>query len=617
MAQLIADRRDVDFVLHEQMQVEQFSKHERFAEFNRKTVDLIVSEARNLAIKELLPACKQGDDEGCRFESGKVTVPESFKKAYELFKEGEWVAMVEGPEWGGQGMPRTVALAASEYFVGANCSFMMYSGLTHGAGKLIEKFGSEKLKKMFIKKMYTGEWCGTMLLTEPEAGSDVGALTTTAVKNPDGTYSISGNKIFISGGEHDLSENIIHPVLARIEGAPPGTPGISLFVVPKIWVNDDGNLGEFNDVVCTGIEEKMGIHGNCTCSLTLGGKGKCRGYLLGEENKGMREMFLMMNEARLLVGLQGFGFASAAYMYALNYARERVQGKFLLNMRDDNAPSVPIIQHPDVRRQLMIMKTLTEGMRSLIYYTGLCYDKIETSDNDDEKEKYRGLIDVLIPIAKGYVTDRAFEVCSHGVQVYGGYGYIKEYPVEQLLRDCRITLIYEGTNGIQAMDLLGRKLGLNGGKPVMDLFGEIQKTIAAAKKITGLEDMAAAMEKALNRLGEVALNLGAAAMSPKVLNAFAFAHPFMEAAGDVVMAWMLLWRASIAAPKLEKLAGGSDPQIRLKKAQTDKNAAFYEGQIRSAEFFIHSVLPITRGRFDAIADTNGAAVDIPDLAFGG
>ncbi|MEW6673824.1 MAG: acyl-CoA dehydrogenase [Thermodesulfobacteriota bacterium] len=617
MAQLIADRRDVDFVLHEQMQVEQFSKHEKYAEFNRKTIDLIVSEARNLAIKELLPACKPGDDEGCKFEGGKVTVPESFKKVFELFKEGEWVAMVEDPEWGGQGMPRTVALAASEYFVGANCSFMMYAGLTNGAGKLIETFGSEKLKKIFLKKMYTGEWCGTMLLTEPEAGSDVGALTTTAVKNPDGTYSISGNKIFISGGEHDLSENIIHPVLARIEGAPPGTRGISLFLVPKIWVNDDGSLGEFNDVVCTGIEEKMGIHGNATCSLTLGGKGKCRGYLLGEEHKGMREMFLMMNEARLLVGLQGFGFASASYMYALNYARERIQGKSLLNMRDDNAPSVPIIQHPDVRRQLMIMKAMTEGMRSLIYYTGLCYDKIETSENADEKEKYRGIIDVLIPIAKGYVTDKAFEVCSHGVQVYGGYGYIKEYPVEQLLRDCRITLIYEGTNGIQAMDLLGRKLGLKGGKPVMDLFGEVQKTIAAAKKAPGLGDMAARVEKSLNRLGEVALNLGASAMSPKVLNAFAYAHPFMEAAGDIVMAWMLLWRASIAAPKLEKLAGGSDPQIRLKKAQTDKNAAFYEGQIRSAEFFIHYVLPVTLGRLNAVADINGAAVEIPEVAFGG
>ncbi len=617
MAQLIADRRDVDFVLYEQMQADQLSRHQKFSEFNRKTIDLIVSEARNLALKELLPTNKLGDSEGCRFENGKVFVPESFKKAFSLFREGEWVAMVEDPEWGGQGMPRTVAHAATEYFVGANCSFMMYSGLTHGAGKLIETFGAEKLKKLFLKKMYSGQWCGTMLLTEPEAGSDVGALTTTAVKNEDGTYSISGSKIFISGGEHDLAENIIHPVLARIEGAPAGTRGISLFIVPKIWVNDDGRLGEPNDVVCTGIEEKMGIHGNSTCSLTLGAKGQCRGYLLGEENKGMREMFLMMNEARLLVGLQGFGFASASYMYALNYARERVQGKSLLAMHDANAPSVPIIQHPDVRRQLMIMKTMTEGMRSLIYYIGLCFDKIEVADSEEEKEKYKGIIDVLIPIAKGYVTDRAFEVCSLGVQIYGGYGYIKEYPVEQLLRDCRITPIYEGTNGIQAMDLLGRKLGLKGGKPVMDLFGEIQRTIAMAKKIAGLEDMAARTEKTLNRLGETALNLGAAAMSPKVLNAFSFAYPFMEAAGDVVMAWLLLWRAVVAAPKLFEIAGGSDPQVRLKKASTDKNAAFYEGQIRSAEFFVHTVLPVTLGKLKAISEINGAAVEIPEAAFGG
>ncbi len=299
MAQQIADRRDVDFVLHEMLQVEQLSKHEKFADFNKKTVDLVISEARNLAIKEILPTMEIGDREGAKFDKGRVTVPESFHRAYELFKEGEWLAMPEDPEWGGQGMPRSVALAANDYLVGANFAFMMYPGLTHGAGKLVETFGTDKQKELFLKKMYTGEWAGTMLLTEPEAGSDVGALTTTAVKNDDGTYSITGNKIFISSGEHDLVENIIHPVLARIEGAPEGTKGISLFLVPKIWVNDDGSLGEPNDVVCTGIEEKMGIHGNATCSLALGGKGKCKGTLLGEENKGMRAMFIMMNEARL------------------------------------------------------------------------------------------------------------------------------------------------------------------------------------------------------------------------------------------------------------------------------------------------------------------------------
>jgi alkylation response protein AidB-like acyl-CoA dehydrogenase len=565
---------------------------------------MIVSEARNLAIKEILPTREIGDREGCKFDSGKVNVPESFHRVYELLKEGEWAAMTESPDWGGQGMPTTVALAANDYLVGANYAFMIYSDLTNGAGKLIESFGTEKQKQLFLKKMYSGEWTGTMLLTEPEAGSDVGALTTSAVKNDDGTYSITGNKIFISGGEHNLTENIIHPVLARIEGAPRGTKGISLFIVPKIWVNDDGKLGEFNDVVCTGIEEKMGIHGNATCSLVLGGKGNCKGMLLGEENEGMSAMFQMMNDARLLVGLQGLACASSAYMYAVNYARERVQGRNLLKMTDKDASSVPIIQHPDVRRQLMMMKVYVEGIRSLLYYVGMCEDRIKISQDAEERSRYQGIVDVLIPIAKGYVTDRAFEVCSHGVQVYGGYGYVKDYPMEQLLRDCRITMIYEGTNGIQAMDLLGRKLGLNKGKHVMDLLNEIQKIIAMAKDTQGLEELAERLEKIVDKLGEVAFHMGTTAMSPKVLNAFAFAHPFMEVCGDVVMAWMLLWRAAVATQKLEE---------KPKK----KDIAFYEGQIKSAEFLIYSILPITFGKMKAILAANGAAIEISEDSFGG
>jgi alkylation response protein AidB-like acyl-CoA dehydrogenase len=481
---------------------------------------------------------------------------------------------------------------------------MMYPGLTHGAALLVEAFGTDQQKKLFLKNMFSGKWTGTMLLTEPEAGSDVGALATSAVKNPDGTYSITGSKIFISSGEHDLVENIIHPVLARLEGAPAGTRGISLFLVPKFWVNDDGRLGEFNDVVCTGIEEKMGIHGNATCSLTLGSKGQCRGLLLGEENKGMRAMFLMMNEARLLVGMQGFCCASASFMNAVNYARERVQGRNLLQMMDHSAPAVPIIQHPDVRRMLMTMKAYVEGMRSLLYYTGYLSDQVAITDDEAFKTKYQGMVDLLIPICKGYVTDRAFDVCSIGIQVYGGYGYIREYPQEQLLRDCRITQIYEGTNGIQAMDLLGRKLGMNQGKPIMDLMGEVQKVLARAKDFPALKGPAVKLGAALHKLGEVAMHLGAAAMSPQVLNAFAFAHPFMEACGDVVMAWMLLWRAGIAA---EQLAQGA------KK----KDQAFYEGQLKSVEFFAHSILPITMGKMEAILGLNGAAVEISEDGFGG
>jgi len=602
MAQFIADRRDVDFVLHEQFEVSNLSKHEKFAEFNKKTVDLIVSEARNLAVKEILPTRKIGDEEGTKFEGGKVMVPEEFKRVWELFKEGEWLAMPEDLEYGGQGMPRLLSMAANDYFNGANYAFMMYSGLTHGAGKLVEEFGTEKQKKLFLKKMYTGEWTGTMLLTEPEAGSDVGLLTTSAKKNDDGTYSITGNKIFISSGEHDMSENIIHPVLARIEGAPAGTKGISLFLVPKFRVKDDGSLGEFNDVVCTGIEEKMGIHGNATCSLTLGGKGGCIGTLLGEENKGMRAMFLMMNEARLLVGLQGFSCATASYLYAVDYARERIQGKNLLQMMDKDAPAVSIINHPDVRRMLITMKAYVEGMRSLLYYAAYLDDLAAVAETDDEKERLHGLVDILIPVAKGYVTDRSFDICNLGMQVYGGYGYIKEYPMEQLVRDCRITMIYEGTNGIQAMDLLGRKLGMKKGKLVMDLMVEIQKSITRAKGIAGLEGCAAKIETSVNKLGEVAMHLGKTAMSEKVLNAFAFACPFLEATGDVLLSWMLLWRAVVAAPKIEKAA---------------KEAAFYKGQIKSLEFFVNSILPITLGKMNAVLNTNGAAVEIEDASFGG
>ncbi|NNG01771.1 MAG: acyl-CoA dehydrogenase [Desulfobacteraceae bacterium] len=604
MAQLIADRRDIDFVLHEQLNVGELSKHEKFAEFNKKTIDLTISEARNLSIKEILPTRQLGDQEGCRFEGGKVTVPECFHKVWDLFLEGEWLAMPEDPDWGGQGMPRTVSMAAGDYFNGANYAFMMYPGLTHGAAKLVEEFGTPKQKEMFLKNMFTGKWTGTMLLTEPEAGSDVGALNATAVKNDDGTYSISGSKIFISSGEHDLAENIIHPVLARIEGAPAGTKGISLFLVPKIWVNEDGSLAGSNDVVCTGIEEKMGIHANSTCSLTLGGKGQCRGLLLGEENKGMRAMFLMMNEARLLVGMQGLSCASASYLNAVNYARERVQGRNLLQMMDPSTPPVPIIQHPDVRRMLLTMKSYVEGMRSLLYYVGFLGDQIQISDDETEKVRLQGLIDLLIPVCKGYVTDKALEVCSHGIQVYGGYGYIKEYPQEQLLRDCRITMIYEGTNGIQAMDLLGRKLGMNKGKPILDLMAEIQKTIAEAKQVDHLKEHAAKLEAALNKLAETAMHLGATAMSPKVLAAFAFAHPFLEASGDVLMAWMLMWRAVLAAEKLEQ-------------GTKKKDTAFYEGQLSSAQFFNSVMLPITIGKMDSILATHPAAVDITEDAFGG
>ena len=602
MAQVVADRRDVDFVLHEQLNVEKFSKFEQFADFNKKTIDLVVSEARNLAVKELLPCMKEADEQGCTFNNGTVKVPEAFHKVNDLFKEGEWIAMCDDPEYGGQGMPATVALAANNYFNGANYPFMLHNILIHGAGKLVERFGTDKQKELFLEKMYTGEWGGSMLLTEPEAGSDVGALTTKAVKNDDGTYSISGNKIFISSGDNDLVDNIIHPVLARIEGAPEGTAGISLFLVPKFWINDDGSTGEFNDIICTGIEEKMGIHGSPTCSMALGGKGQCRGTLLGKENRGMMAMFVMMNEARLHVGMQGFSCASASYLNALNYARERVQGKHLQSGKD--APGVPIIQHPDIRRTLLTMKSYSEGMRSILFYVGWLEDMITVSNDDVEKAKNQGLIDVLIPVAKGYITDRAFEMCSHGVQIFGGYGFTKEYPQEQLLRDCKITQIYEGTNGIQAMDLLARKLFLNKGQSFKDLTDEIQKTVEQAAEIQNLKTLAKNLDKALIHLKEVARNIGKTLRSENMMHAFANATPFLDVTGDVIMAWMHLWRAVVASEKLE---------LKPKK----KDIEFYSGLLKSAQFFINTVLPVSRGKMDVIIANDTTVNDISEAAFGG
>ncbi len=603
MAQSIADRRDQEFVLHEMLAASDLANHELFADFNKKTMDMVVSEARNLAVKELLPINKDGDEIGCTLKDGAVSVPESFHKAYKLFCEGEWLAACDDPEVGGQGMPQVLATVAGELFTGANCSFLMYPGLTHGAGKLVEEFGTEKQKKIYLKNLYSGKWAGTMCLTEPQAGSDVGQLSSTAKRNDDGTFTITGNKIFISSGDHNLTENIVHPVLARIENAPAGTKGISLFLVPKYRVNEDGSIGDSNDVVCTGLEKKMGIHGNSTASLSFGSSGNCIGELLGEENKGMKAMFVMMNEARLGAGMQGFGFATASYINAVNYAKERVQGTHLLKIFDKDPQPVAIINHPDVKRQLISMKANVEGMRALIYYTALLFDKVKVAQTEEEKEKYQGLIELLTPVVKAYCTDRSFEVCVQGIQVYGGYGFIREYPQEQLLRDCKITSLYEGTNGIQAMDFLGRKLGLKKGKPIMDLLEEMNATIASAKEIEGLETLATRFELAINKLGEVAMHMGMTAMSEKALEAFSTAHPFLDVTGDICMAWLELWRAVVAAPKIEK----------AKK----KDIAFYQGQVKTAEYFISWILPSAMGKMEALQGNLPSIMEMPDAAFNG
>ncbi|MCD4741787.1 MAG: acyl-CoA dehydrogenase [Desulfobacteraceae bacterium] len=613
MAQLISDRRDVDFVLHEQVGTVEY---EKFAEFDKRTIDLIVTEARNLAIKEILPTQKLGDEEGCTLENGAVKVPESFHRAYKIFKEGEWLAMTDDPDWGGQGMPKTVALAASEYMIGANPSFMLYAGMTHGAARLVESFGTKEQKELYLENMFSGKWGGTMLLTESDAGSDVGALITTATKNDDGTYSIKGTKIFISSGDNDLVENIIHPVLARIDGAPVGTKGISLFLVPKYRVNDDGSLGDFNNVECIGLEEKMGIHGNATATLALGQKGESIGTLLGEENKGMSAMFVMMNEARAFVGLQGFSVASASYMYALDYAKSRIQGRHMLAGKDRGYENVRIIEHPDVRRQLLTMKAYIDGMRSLLYYNAKCLDIADGTEDENEKAEYSGLAEVLTPIIKGYITDRALEVCSHGVQVYGGYGYTKDFPVEQLMRDSRIFLIYEGTNGIQAIDLMGRKLNMMGGKVFENYLSKIKETIANAAKIEGVEVLAEKVDRVMVKFEKLVEEIKERSKAGNVLNVFSFAHPFLEVTGDLSVAWMLLWRASVAAPKLLKKAGSLEKETIAEKAPKNKDVAFYAGQVQTAQFFINKIIPATMGKMDAVFEGDTSVEDMAEVSFG-
>jgi alkylation response protein AidB-like acyl-CoA dehydrogenase len=617
MAQTITDRRDVLFALNEQLDIAQLCKTDRYGDLNQKTFDLFLQEARNVATKELLPTFKESDEVGCVYDNGVVKVPPSFHRAYQIFREGGWLTVADDAEVGGQGMPHVLACAALEMFAGANLAFSVYPMLGHGAGKLIEEFGTEEQKKLYLPKVYSGEWGGTMCLTEPEAGSDVGALTTTATRNPDGTYSITGTKIFISAGENDLVPNIIHPVLARIEGDPPGTSGISIFIVPKIRVNPDGSLGGHNGVVCDRIEEKMGIHGSATCQLSFGAKGPCKGVLLGEERKGMRIMFVMMNEERLNVGVQALGAASSAYLYALNYARERVQGKNLMKAADKNAPGVPIIQHPDIRRMLIEMKAYVEGLRSLNYYTGLCMDRAKTAATPEERAKAQKYVDLLTPICKAYTTERGYKVCVDAIQVYGGYGYTQEYPVEQIARDSKITTIYEGTTGIQAMDLLGRKLGMDKGQVFMSLMEDIRKTAAGAKAHPLTADMAEKTSTAADKLGALAMFLGKAASGPFAMLAFSNATPFLDCMGDVVLAWMWLWRAATAAPKLEKIAGGASAEAIAAAVEKNKDAAYYDGQIKTAAYFINAMLPVTYGRMESIKANEAAPVAMADASFGG
>ncbi len=602
MAQQLVDQRDMEFVIWEQFDNEEFLKSEQFAAFNKKTCGMILKEGRKIAINEMLPTMAESEDVGLEFKDGEVKVPECMKPVFELLKEGDWGNLMIPEEMGGQGAPDFLSSAVNEYFMAANWPLNAYLSMGNGTAAMIALYGTEEQKETYVKKLVTAEWGGTMLLTESAAGSDVGALETTAVKNDDGTYTLNGNKIFITNGEHDLCDNIIHPVLARIEGAPAGTKGISIFIVPKYFVNDDGSLGDRNDIWCTGIEHKHGIKASATCSMNMGAKGTCIGYLLGQENEGMKIMFNMMNGARMHTGQQALAYASAAYLMAVNYARERIQMRELGQPHD--AAPVAIINHPDVRRNLLWMKSYVSGLRSFYQYMDYQKEMSHLGETDEIKKLSNDMYELLTPIIKSYLANKGYDVCVQAVQVFAGAGYTKDYLVEQYMRDCKIASIYEGTCGIQAMDLLGRKMGMEGGKVFMAFLGEIMKTVAAAKEVEATKDLAERVEGMVNKLGEVAGHLGKNAMSLNYKIAFAHSLPYLDVMGDTIMAWMLLWRALIASQKLE-----DNPK--------KKDVAFYDGQVKTAEFFIRTIVPTSIGRMSTIVDFCPAAIDISDEGFGG
>jgi alkylation response protein AidB-like acyl-CoA dehydrogenase len=616
MANLLVDERDVKFVLYEQLNIEELCESEPFTEFSKDMFDMVLEECQKLSEREIYPTNAIGDSEGVKFGDGQVKVPEQFRKPYQLYSEGGWNALSVEPDFSGQGFPSTLNIATLEQFTAANHAFMMYPGLTVGSANLLKKYGTEEQQRTYMDKMYTGEWAGTMCLTEPQAGSDVGALRTKAVKKADGSYAIIGNKIFISCGDHDLTANIIHMVLARTEGAPPGTKGISIFIVPKKRI-ENGALVD-NDVVTMAVEEKMGIHGSATCALSFGEKDNCIGYLLGEENQGMKIMFNMMNEARLAVGLQGLAQATAAYMHALKYAKERVQGPEITAMRDPAAPKVAIINHPDVRRMLMHMKTVTEGIRALIYYAAYCEDRIHTSKSEDEAAKYQGFLDILIPVCKAWSTDQGFRVTEIAIQTYGGYGYCSEYPVEQCMRDSKINSIYEGTNGIQALDLVGRKLGVRQGALFLAIVAETGNVLRQAQKNFRLKDIVEPFDSARNQLIEATRYFGLKSMTEDFMIPILYATPYLDLFGDVAVGFMLLWQALIADRRLEEIYSDAKADTNEKKAEllkTNRSAAFYRGKIASAEYFANTFLSLAPGKARAIMSGERSAIDLPEESF--
>ncbi len=615
----IIDSRDVRFVLFEMLETENLGKkYGEYAEFDRDIYDEILELAERIAVEKIYPSNTEGDKEGCSYDPDtcEVKIPECYREPIGAFYEAGFLALGESPEIGGMGMPQSITQACNEMFMAGSVPMMMYPGLGHGSMMLIHNYGTDEQKQLYTEKMLTGEWGGTMCLTEPEAGSDVGALKAKAERREDGTFLISGQKIFITAGDNDYYENIIHPVLARIDGDPQGTKGISIFLVPKYLVNPDGSIGEKNDVVCAGIEHKMGIRGSATCTLSFGENGKCVGYLLGEERKGMKIMFQMMNEARLGVGIQGLALSSSAYMHAVTYARNRVQGVHISQMMNPQAKAVPIIEHPDVKRMLLWMKSHVEGMRMLSYFMAECLT-VEECDDSEEGKEAKALADLLLPICKAGNTDGAVLVSSEAMQVYGGSGYCADYPVEQLMRDAKITTIYEGTNGIQALDLVMRKLLMSKEQYNYSVFSKrVEATIAMAHGIVD-DRYVSTLERGLEIITDIVEKKKELLDAMKFLQIVMNAKPFLDAMFILVMGWLHLWSLSITEPKMRELCGELKGQELEKLLEDNLEAAFYRGKVLASQYFLGSELPKLFGVGESILNVETSVLKVNPYIFSG
>jgi len=589
------ESRDLKFVLHEFLGVEKLLSYDSFKDFSLEDFEMILSQADRIAADVIAPTFQDGDREGCRFDGGKVFAPESFHDAWKVFQEGEWFALSAPSRYGGQGLPVIISEAAQEYFMSANFAFGCYSGMGPGNGALIEKYANQELKDLFLRKMYDGTWGGAMCLTETSVGSDAHMVSTKAVKDGE-HYLLQGTKTFITSGEHDLTENIIHLVIARIEGAPAGAKGVSLFAVPKIWVNDDGSLGDANDVVCIGIEHKIGMKGSATCMMNFGENGACRGHLVGQPGMGLAYMFDMVNLARMAVGLESVAFSTNIYANVLDYAKQRVQG----DRWGKKGERVRIVEHADVRRMLMNIKALTEGMRALVYKSYFMEDIAKASGDEAERNFARGRLELLTPVVKAYCADRIFEIGREGIQILGGYGYTSEYPVEQYMRDCKIFSIWDGTNFIQSADLVGRKLNMAQGTIFQGWVDEIEAFIEKNREATAFGREMGILEEALHALlGTVADYKRYPGENKGVLIPLTSTR-FLDSMAEVAIAHLLLEEGQVALRRLDNESC----------EQSDRN--FYQGKLETIRYYCCNFLPQVFGRTRIIRMEDTTAADIPE-----